>query len=271
VAKLRGQVEAEWQIGVMEMWRELSSDASIWKASGDGPMGEWSADILSARIRWSAECEPPTVALAFVREQLRRVPDHLLATVYLGRLLAESGDEQQRAEGIVLLEDMLRRDALVALMASETLEARYARLGWRADVERVQTRVRHLREAMLRGFRERQQLRASDHFTPYVLSAPALAALQAACAAQENVTAAFLIRKRTEYLCEQPCVMLAVECTAPWYKFDTTAAASRTCSALVDQVAVPEAADLFVVPVERRSRLLRRLRSVSGSECYRRT
>jgi Zn-dependent protease with chaperone function len=271
VTKLRAQVGRDWQAETLDNWRRWNADALIWRTASDRPAEEQSMEVLWARARWATDCETAAVALPLVREVLRRDPTHLEATVYLGRLLADSDDTRQRAEGMRHLEDALHRDTALALLTCAALEAQYARLGWRAEVERVQTRGRELRGALLKGLRERRELRVTDRLVPYALPAPALDTLQRACAAQNDVTSAYLVRKRTRYLREQPCVMLAVECDVPWYKPSTGADAVEACKALLTRVALPEAADLLVLPVEPRSALRRRLRSIVGAELYRRS
>jgi hypothetical protein len=86
---------------------------------------------------------------------------------------------------------------------------------------------------------------------------------------QKQVVRVYLVRKQTRFLREQPCVMLVVEPSVPWYKPDD-GAALEACHALLERITLPEVADLFVLPVRRRSALHRRLRAMPGATIYQR-
>lgn len=272
--KLRAQVGAAWQTALLEAWRRWHADARIWRAADRGEDGAAPAstafDASWARARWAADCEPSSMAVPLVRAVLRERPSHVEATVLLGRLLADEDDAGACAEGVELLETVLRRDSGVALAACEALEAHYARRGRTDDVARVRTRARRLREAALRTLAERRELRADDRIAPYPLPAPSLATLRKLCTAQRDIASVYLVRKRTDYLVEQPCVVLAVACHVPWYKPATGRTTVAACAALLGRVPLPEVADLLVLPLEPRSRLHRRLRAMPGAELYRR-
>lgn len=270
LAKLRAQVGDEWQGALLPTWRRLHSDARVWRDAirEDGVETELAA--LWAHARWATECEPRAVALALVEEVLRRAPHHVEAKVTLGRLLSESSDGAERSQGVATLEAVMRRDTGLALIACAALEGYYLRSGWREEVDRVQTRARQLEDALLRGWGERHRLTANDHLTAYDLPPTSLASLRQACARRSEVRRAFLVRKRTRFLREQPCVMLAVECAVPWYRPSTGKEAGETALSLVQHVVLPEAADLLAAPVEPRSSLMRRLRGVRGALVYER-
>lgn len=268
--KLRAQVESEWQLAVLDTWRGWHADAQVWRSADDAEPARWTSEVLWARARWATNCETSEAALPLVREVLRRNPTHLEAKAYLGRLLSDSGDEQARAEGIRIMEDVLRRDTAFALLACATLEAQYARLGLAREVERVQTRERQLNNVVLRSFRERAELRAGDRLTGYVVPEQTLATLRKACAAQKGIARAYLVRKQTEFLRDQPFVVMAIECDVSWYKLADGAAALPACEALLKRVTLPEAADLLILPVEPGGKLQRRLESIADAELYRR-
>jgi len=268
--KLRTQVGEEWQVATLPTWRRLHSDARLWRdaARQDGFEVELSA--LWAHARWATECEPRDVALSLVQEVLRRAPAHVEAKVTLGRLLSESSDSAEQAEGVATLEAAMRRDTGLALVACAALEAYYLRMEWRGEVDRVQTRVRQLHGELLAGIRERHSLGADDHITAYNLPVTSLVPLRQACERRREVTRAFLVRKKTRFLREQPCVMLAVECGVPWYKPATGKDAGETAISLLERVVLPEAADLLVLPIEPRGALVRRLRGIRGAMFYER-
>jgi Zn-dependent protease with chaperone function len=266
--KLRRQIEDDWQKTMLEPWRRWHSDARLFREKPDNDGNDTPLEALWAHARWATDCEPSEVALPLVREVLRRDPQHLEATVYLGRLLADSSDAEERNEGLRILRRAVFSEGHLALLACETLETQYARLGDRDGVQRMQVRQRQLMDAMLRGLRERVLLRPHDRLTPYPLPAATLATIQRACATQSTIRRVFLVRKETEYLRDQPCVYLAVECAVPWYKPSNGEDAKATCRALRERVILPEAADLLAVPIEPRSSILRKLRKLEGAEIY---
>ena len=269
--KLRTQVEHDWQIGTLPAWRRLHSDALLWRDAPRENGFETDLTALWAHARWSIECERPDVALRLVREVLHRAPAHVEAKIMLGRLLTESDDASASADGVATLESAMRRDTGLALIACAALEAHYQRSGWREEVNRVQTRARQLRGELLAGAGERRRLRAGDYLTPYQLPEPSLATLRKACATHPEVTRAFLVRKHTRWLREQPCVMLAIECSVPWYRPASGATAGAAGLALLQRIVLPEAADLFVIPIEPRTALRRRLGRIRGAMIYERS
>lgn len=266
--KLRRNIEDDWQKGALEQWRRWHADARVFRATTDQGAGEPPLEILWAHARWATDCEPSDVALPLVRQVLARNPRHLEATVYLGRLLAESGDAGDQNEGIRILEKAVRSDGQLAMLACATLEAQYARRGSRDGVQRMQARQRQLTDALLRGLRERVLLRPHDRLTPYPVPAATLETIRRACAVQPTIRRVFLVRKETEYLRDQPCVYLAVECKAPWYKLSNGSDAKETSQALRERVVLPESADLLSVVVEPRGRILRKLRKLEGAQIY---
>lgn len=269
--KLRAQIEQDWQLATLATWRKLHSDARVWREAEQRDGFEIEFEALWAHARWAIQCEPREVALPLVREVLKRVPSHVEARVALGELLSKSDDSSDQVEGVATLEAVMRRDTGLALFACAALEAYYQRMERREEVDRVQTRERQLRGELLAGLADRRRLRAHDRITAYPLPASSLASLRHACMMQGDVTRAFLVRKYTRFLREQPCVMLAIECAVPWYKPSYGKDAVAAATALLSRVVLPETADLFVLPVEPRSALSRRLRGIRGALIYERS
>jgi len=270
LSKLRSRVESDWQKATSEQWRSWHSDALVWKSVERTPDANVPFEVAWARARWATNCEPSEVALPLIREVLAREPRHLEAKLYLGRLLTESDDAEQRAEGVRILEQVVQRDTALAAVACDLLEAEYARAGNADGVDRLQRRKRQLTDAVLAGLRERRELRARDRLAPYALPAATLATVQRACAAQPSIRRAFLVRKQTVHLRDQPFVLLAIDCAVPWYKPSNGEAALTACKAVLERITMPEAATLLATPVEPRSRILRRLRKLEGAEIYHR-
>lgn len=270
VPKLRLQVEHDWQVATLDMWRRLHTDARVWRDAARQDGFEVEMPALWAHARWATECEPREVALPLVREVLKRVPAHVEAKITLGRLLSESDDSTEQGEGVATLETAMRRDTGLALVACAALEAYYERMELREDVARVQTRARQLNGELLARLGECRHLAANDPVEAYPLPAASLESLRQACARRQEVSRAFLVRKRTRFLREQPCVMLAVECGVPWYKPSTGRDAIEAARALLERIVLPETADLLVLPVEPRGALVRRLAGVRDALIYER-
>lgn len=268
-ARIRGLVESDWQLAIADRWRAWHADARVWREAADASGAARSIEAVWARARWAADCEPRSVALPLMREIVERDPTRVEASVYLGRLLTESEDEHERAEGVALLEQALRRDTGLVLLAGASLKAHYGRLGSRVDVDRIIARERQVEQRMLRGLRERHELRVEDTLEAYRLPAPMRQILERGCAAQPDITRAYLVRKETEFLRDQTCVFLAVECAVPWYKPALGADAIAACEALIRRVSLPEFGDLAVLPLQNGA-LKRRLQRVPDAELYRR-
>ena len=112
---------------------------------------------------------------------------------------------------------------------------------------------------------------ANDRMTPYPIPQPALDELRRACARHKSVERAYLIRKHTEFLREQPIVVLALEIYSPFYHANDVTSANEIGESLLRRVTLPDiSANLLIMAAPPRSRLRKQLRRVAGAEFYRR-
>jgi Flp pilus assembly protein TadD/Zn-dependent protease with chaperone function len=267
--QLAGDLGTVWAEGVMDEWRRLHADAAIWQAEADAHgWRERERDVEWARARWAAACEPPDVALPPLRRVLDRDPDHSEARLLTGQLQLDRDDDAGRAEGLRLLERVLMEDSNLALIAAECLERHYAREGRADEQRRCRARAQSLRVALLRGIRERGALRAGDILRAHRLPAPAATRFRERLAGHTIVRRAFLVEKQTRHLGALPVVVLAVEVRPPWYKPSLGGDSQRVCGELAADLTLPLMLDFVVVPVEPRTRMLRRLRRIPGAELY---
>lgn len=262
-----------WSMAAAAGWEALHTDARVWREAGldhDGTAVSVDRAALLAHARWAFHCQPPAQSIPVLRRALEHGPDEPEPAALLGRLLVEEDDPAARAEGVALLEREAARPSVHAPGAVEALQAHYARAGDAAALHRLRARELALRNEVLRGLHDRHRLLHNDTFRPYPLPPAAREALLRALEEQPAVKQAFLVEKQTRLLADSPVVVLAVHLQVPFYRYSSGSLATRVCEALLPHVHLPETRDYLVTAVERRSRLLRRLRRTPGAEVYRR-
>lgn len=267
---LTRRLGAGWMEQVRAAWDRHHTDARIWREKEAGAGAEEDAAALWARARWAAGCEPPATAIALLRQVLEGEPAPAGAGVLLGTLLLDEDDPGGWAEGVWLLEGESWGESPAALQATMTLRAFYARTGDREGEDRCTVRERELHHALLGTVRERGTLGAHDTIRPYPLHPVVRSAFLDALRGQREVKRAYLVQKQTRHLREAPMVVLAIELRVPWYRLTSGDYAQKVCAALLPQLNPGEAVDLLILPVERGTGLLRRLRGVPGAEIYHR-
>ncbi|HWL38834.1 MAG TPA: M48 family metallopeptidase [Gemmatimonadaceae bacterium] len=267
IPRVRERVAQEWQtqmLGVWRGWHELA------RASRENPAtSDERFSAAWARARWSVDCEPRPVAIGLLHDVLRERPDNAEAAFHLGRLLLESDAAAEQEEGLRLLEEVIARDVAVAAGATSVLEPYYARHGRQSDVERVQARARQLENAMLRTFFERQTITINDAVAPVKLQQATMESIRHACASRPEVVRAYLVKKRTVYFTEQPCVILALELRFRWFRMQSQGAQIQSCTAILAGITPDDFVDFTVLAIEPHTGLVPRLQAVLGAEIYR--
>jgi len=266
VPRLRALLDSEWQKAVLPAWRLWHADALIWQDKDAANADELA--VLRARMRWATSCEPPAVALPLAREMLHRVPGHQEASFSVAHVMIESDSEAEQREGLSILEDLLRRDSVLATFAGVALEAEYARLGWPDEVARVQSRQRALQRRLLAGARERSGLLQRDRVSAYPVPKPTLERIRKACRLERGLSEAFLVKKETRMLRDQPLVVLALIFGSSWRRPTLVGEAAQSAQAIIHRIVLPETADLLVAPVESWSAIARKLRAIPEALVY---
>lgn len=260
---LAAEVGAAWAQAAEPLWRRCHLDARIWteaeRSAEVSPAAEW------AHARWAAHCEPPEVAVPL----LRRVPDRTEARVLLGVLLLREDDRAGQDEALRILEAEARRETAFAQAANEALEQFYARVGWPRDLRRCRERRTELRMAEIRTLLDRGRITAGDTLRPYAVPHATREALAATLREFPEVRSAWLVQKRLRGVEDALSVALALDVEVPWYRSSSGNAVRELCIRIYAAVQLPEPLDV-VFPVDRGSRVRRRLRGIPGAEVYRR-
>jgi hypothetical protein len=263
---LQRKLGSEWEHTLSLSWRVWSADAATWKSVESLPAAEWPELAIRARARWSADCLPPLEAEPHVRALLERAPGDLEGAALLGVLLL--GIDCREAEGESLLETTIASDSRAAAVAAEQLLAYYERVGASDAATHVRRRRRSIQRRILRAAAERQRLRSDDRIAPHALGDATREQIRRACAPRAEIERAWVVRKHTRLLRDQPLVVLAVQGRRTFR--DDGSQLQAVCNELLTRVALPERADLLVAVVPGRGALARRMKRMPAALVYER-
>ena len=263
--KVRERVGTDWQVQMVDVWRGWHALARAAKEE-EGTTGEGRFAALVSRMRWAAACDTRASAIALAREAHGVNATHPETLMILGQLLVDTDDEAERAEGVRLLEEAQAHDTGIVLDACRSLEAHYARVGSIGDIERIRLRIRLLENAQLATLSERGGLSVNDPVAPHGLAPATVENIRQACRAAPQIGGAFLVRKRTAFLKEQPAIILAIELDVKWYKPAMSGAQGDAATVVLSRIQLTEPVNLTVIAISRGDGLRARLESVPGAK-----
>jgi len=216
-----------WRDEALGPWRERRRLALAEAARRAGPAPPTPAGSApegpapdDARVLWEAACrasqvQGPDAAAPLFRRVLEAEPGHAGAAVVVGGRLALDGDPQGEA--------MLRRvldgdDEAWIAPAGQALCNAYRALGRADDLRDVEARLDRHEAEIAAARRERASVRASDRFIDHGLDAGALAALVDRLAADQQLDAAWLVRKDVAHFPRRRLFVLVVRATGPRWR-----------------------------------------------------
>lgn len=153
-------------------------------------------------------------AASTLRQVLQLMPNHAGANYLLGRHLLEQDD----AQGASYIEAALKVDPTITTDALGLVYAHYSRTGQRDKMGALLERLDQHAALIDRAQREREHISKSDEFFPHELTDRHMENLRTAIAAEPDIKAAAVVRKRVYFLPERPAYALAVWVRAPWWR-----------------------------------------------------
>ncbi len=268
LGSLRARLGETWSTTAATDWRRWRARAaSGWQADPPrGPPAE-GPEALRARAEWMAECAPSEDAIPMLREAVTAASSDADLLLLLGRLLL-NGEPLQQPEGAVLLRRALRAESTAAFEAALLLEEYAARRGDAALQQVAAARRTELFQLQYRAILERANLSHADSLIVYRPPAPMLEHLRRALAAVPELRRAFLVRKLTQTLPDQPFVVLALDLDLPWYTSHQGRRAREIVAEMEEELTLPAGVNGIVVALQRRTRFARRVQREAGAECF---
>lgn len=260
--ELIGRLEQEWSAAIASAWQERYEEAqqqrerlaALEEKSQGGPLDTGEA---LERALLTESLSGDEAALPLYRAVLEIEPENAVASFHLGRLLLDREDP----EGAERIEAAMARDEDFSLPGLQMLAAFWHSRGEedraRACWERAQSELFKVQE----GQKERDVLKNSDPVLEHGLPAEAVSALAGQLRQIPEVAAAYLVRKETRFLPEQPLYVLAVRYKA---RFRTQAYHTRQNQYLANTIQFPGETFVASLPLLSWS-MRRRIRKLPGS------
>ena len=229
--------DREWQTRVAPFWtqhhehlgkvRERLSELETKAAASD-----LTEDELYELAHLKAQNEDYNAAIPFLEEILRSNPQSASAKFDLGSILLENENEK----GIELLEEVMKQDDSFTIAACEQI---YAFLYARNQEEKgliYLNRAETFYDVVLAAQKERGYISDYDELEPHELPAEKVRAIAAKVATHEEITAAYLVKKKVVNLPEKPCYVLCVETKKKWLKSSGDVKDEHLLEVVINQV-----------------------------------
>jgi Zn-dependent protease with chaperone function len=221
---LTAAVEAHWRADVDLAWRSLHAAAregrrrlaALRQRAEHGHLTDQETlDQLALTERYIG----PQAALPLAERAAGLFPRSLILRYHFGRLLLEAGHER----GIATLEAVMQADPAATIGACGHIFDYLSRRGRVAEADRYLHRAEKRQREEREGERERDGLNKSDTFVPHGLDGELLDYLRERVSEVRDIAEAWLVRKRTRHLEDQPVIVLGVQprkvpLWARWYR-----------------------------------------------------
>lgn len=265
--RLEGLLDEKWRARAAESWKRAHDQAQKGRVRLDelrAQAAQGELEVIKAlelaqleeRIGAGA-----AVALSMRREILARATRSAPARFALARQLLQADD----AEGVGLMEDVLKEEAEANAGGAELLRSYFLRRGDSVRAQQWHQRFLASARVLALAQQERAVFRLTDQVAAHQLSAEALARLIEQLKAIPKLRRAYLVRKITQHLPDKPCYVLGFESCPRW------ALANRRRSKAVLQsirthVTFPGAA--LIVSLDSSRRFAAKLRGIQGARLF---
>jgi Zn-dependent protease with chaperone function len=270
LAALTDRLDQTWRANAERAWRqrhayvreaELKLRGLEEKARGEPLASEerWQLAALTGDLR-GAEAAAPLYE-AVLREQ----PDHAGASFALGRLLLE---ERGSEDGIALLERAIAKERELVLPGLQAIHSFLRRQGREEEARPYRARaIEHARELEL-AREERQVLPFQKVYEPHGLDPTDVEKLLLQLARYEELSRAYLVRRRVEHFPESPLYALGIVPRRPWYLRRSEGRDAALRDRIAAELQFP-GETLVVRVVGGNAKLGKLFRKVEGAEIYR--
>ena len=234
VQKFSGEFDQAWQTRVESDWQarhKYLGEVQKRLDELEKKTEPLSADEVYERAMLTAEKYGAGYSVPLLREAIERFPENANANFSLGAVLL--GDEQE--EGIGFLETAKRLDATVKAAADEVIFDFLRRKGRDDEAKVYLEQIERQYEIIEAAQKERAAFAPTDDFVPHDLPAEKLKLVLQTLSYNEEIRAAYLVRKAVNYLPEIPLHVLLLDVKVPRFRFGGVSAAN-VLEAVANQV-----------------------------------
>ncbi|MDQ3132229.1 MAG: M48 family metalloprotease [Acidobacteriota bacterium] len=235
--KLIETFDREWQTNVAPFWsqhheylgkvRERLTELET--KSGGNDLNE---EELYELAHLKAQNEDYNSAVPILREILERNPQSAAAKFDLGSIMLENEDEK----GIEMLEEAMAADISFTMQACEQIYAFLHAKGFEEKAMSFLNKAETFYEVLTAAQKERENITDRDEFEAHDLNDEKVRAITEKIAGHEEITAAYLLRKKVRYLPEKPCYVLCIETKKKWFKSSGDVKDEHLLEVVVNQV-----------------------------------
>jgi tetratricopeptide (TPR) repeat protein len=210
--KFTKQLDEEWHFRVAEQWKarhEYMTEAQkrIDELNQKDGIEGLNETELYERACLVADKHGDQAALPFLQELILLHPKHAAAQFMLGSILLDDGDEA----GIVHIKEAMKAEPDAMLMGNERIFMFLQRHGREEEAKTYLDKAENLHEVYAAAHKERITVTDSDNFEPAELPAAELRVLQERLSYHEELSAAYLVRKKVKNLQQHHCNVLCLE------------------------------------------------------------
>lgn len=217
--KLTEIFDREWEQNITPFWKQHHEHlgkvrerlSELEKKSAETDLNE---EELYELAQLKAQNEDFNSAVPILQTILEKNPQSAAAKYDLGSIMLENEDEK----GIELLEAAMAQDISYTIQACEQIYAFLYAKGFEEKALPYLNKAETFYETLLAAQKERESISDRDEFEAHGLESEKVQAITAKIATHEEIAAAYLIKKKVQYLPEQPCYVLCIETKKKWFK-----------------------------------------------------
>lgn len=225
VREFAGQFDAAWQSRVESDWQSQHNYlAEVQKRLDEleAKTEPLSAEEIYERAMLTAEKYGANESVPLLRQAIEQFPENANANFSLGAVLLN--DDQE--EGTSFLETAKRLDVTLKVAADEVIFDFLRRKGRDDEAKIYLEEIERQYEIIEAAQRERATFAPTDDFITHELPAEKLELVRQNLSYNEEIRAAYLVRKSVQHLPEVPYHVLFLDVKVPRFKFGGVTAAN---------------------------------------------
>lgn len=235
--KLTEIFDREWQTNVAPFWTQHHEHLGkvrqrLTELETKSVKTELNEEELYELAHLKAQNEDFNSAIPILRAILEKNPSSAAAKFDLGGILLENEDEK----GIELLEDAMTQDISFTIQACEQIYAFLYARGFEEKALPYLNKAETFYEILIAAQKERESISDRDEFEAHDLDDEKVQAITEKIATHEEITAAYLVKKKVLHLPEKPCYVLCIETKKKWFKSSGDVKDEHLLEVVINQV-----------------------------------
>lgn len=233
------ELDREWQRQIAPDWKArheflLQAEKRLAELEAKNSEGEQlSFDELYERAQLTAEKRGNESALPLLFEIAEKFPENGATHFTIGAILLEDGDEK----GIEHLKKAIQLEPESEISACEQIFRFLLSRGREEEAKVYLDRAEQLYEIYDAATKERETVTDRDRFELHSMPPEAVERVSEVVSWNDEIKAAYLVRKQVKHLPEHPCHVLCLEVKTNWNPFGARVSEADLLDAVIKQVA----------------------------------